>query len=314
MYPFEEDYAVMLSVDKSNFSHSETTVSCVSGGHRYTLRTFSALNKEPTHSVASSNFKVGIHEWQIVCYPGGETEDVQEYVSLFLGYKGPYLKCSATWKLRCLNQMSPDESRERLWAKGDRYNTFTKGKVIVKVQVGSVYVDGKLAVNWSMSDRIRFLGRRWGWQKFLKRDVVVNAANGFLLNDTLIFESLIDVHIQTQTTATTSDEPNAPRSLLHPIPKSALHKDYLYLLKNEELADVVFQLDQGCTVLKAHSQVLAARSPVFAKAFSKPHRIKSTTDGAGKKVIEIPDISAHIFSEMLFFIYTDRLTWFSPDM
>lgn len=118
----------MLCSSSAGFTQSETTVNCVSGGHRYTIRTFAALKKEPAHSVSSSTFKVGIHQWQIVCYPGGETEDVQEYVSLFLGYKGPYLKCSATWKLKCLNQIRPEDSRERLWAKGDRYNTFTKGR------------------------------------------------------------------------------------------------------------------------------------------------------------------------------------------
>lgn len=156
------------------------------------------------------------------------------------------------------------------------------------------------------------IGRRWGWQKFLKRDVVTNPVKGFLVDDTLIFESTIDVHIQTETVST-SRETKGLRSLLYPIPKSALYQDYQCMLKNDEFADVVFSLDEGRSKLKAHSQILAARSPVLARALSARHRKQSERYEHGRKVIEVPDISPHVFSEMLFFIYSDRLTWFGED-
>lgn len=119
----------MMSVLKSvQYSQSETSVSFDEGLHRYVIRTFSAMDKQAGNSVSSSTFKVGQHEFQVVCYPGGETKEVDEYLSLFLGYKGPNHQCTATWTLKCVNQINPQKSRERVWAKGDRYNTFTKGK------------------------------------------------------------------------------------------------------------------------------------------------------------------------------------------
>jgi hypothetical protein len=106
--------------------------------------------------------QVGGHEWQVVCYPGGETDEVSEFISLFLGYRGPAEHCQATWLLRCVNQKDPSAPRERKWAKGDKYNTFS-------------------------------VGRRWGWQKFIKRENLMDPDKGFLLDDTVIFETEVTV-------------------------------------------------------------------------------------------------------------------------
>eukprot|EP00511_Aplanochytrium_stocchinoi_P003806 CAMPEP_0204824982 /NCGR_PEP_ID=MMETSP1346-20131115/2956_1 /ASSEMBLY_ACC=CAM_ASM_000771 /TAXON_ID=215587 /ORGANISM="Aplanochytrium stocchinoi, Strain GSBS06" /LENGTH=564 /DNA_ID=CAMNT_0051952439 /DNA_START=22 /DNA_END=1716 /DNA_ORIENTATION=- len=274
------------------FTESETVVSYMSGGHRYRIKTFSAAKKTPAKSLSSTNFKIGKHEWQIVCYPGGETEEVSQFVSLFLGYRGPDPQCDATWMLRCVNQDTPADSRERVWAKGDRYNTFN-------------------------------MGRRWGWQKFLKRELLTDPDRGFLKDDTIIFETTVDIHTRHSTVSKpwSGDLSSPCKKLdLFPIPPGSLGNDFSNLFHSENLADVMFILDDGLVNLKGHSQILAARSPVFAKSFE--HYFTHSHGGSDldkdsehskdqklKYTITILDIDSRVFKELLRFIYCDKL-WF----
>ena len=88
-----------------------------SGRHRYRLLSFSGISMEINEPQKSCEFEVGLysfvmllivfwflgkigdHKWQIVCYPGGETPQAQDYVSFFVGYKGPEIECLANWRL-----------------------------------------------------------------------------------------------------------------------------------------------------------------------------------------------------------------------
>lgn len=71
-------------------------------------------------------------------------------------------------------------------------------------------------------------------------------------------------------------------------------------LESDELKDVKFQIDGK--LLKAHKSVLAARSPVFKKMF-----LTNMKESKSNEVV-ISDISHDTFDEMLFFIYTGKVS------
>mmetsp|Transcript_13040 Transcript_13040/g.15828 ORF Transcript_13040/g.15828 Transcript_13040/m.15828 type:complete len:520 (+) Transcript_13040:467-2026(+) len=263
-------------------TESETRFNYRPGAHRYRIKTFSAAKKTAAQPLSSSIFNVGRHEWQIVSYPGGETEEVSPFVSLFLGYRGPDEQCDATWMLRCVNQDDPENSRERSWAKGDKYNTFD-------------------------------IGRRWGWQKFIKREILMDPDNGFLKNDTIIFEATVDVCVGHSTITKPWSGPICVErnpSGLFPIPPPSLGNDFSSLLNSENLADVKFILDDGKESLLAHSQILASRSPVLAKSFehyASNDKPGQTQDKKIKYEIKIEDVDSSIFRSLLRFIYSDKM-------
>lgn len=182
------------------------------------------------------------HVWQIVSYLGGETEEVADYISLFLGYVGPHHHCRANWSLRCVNQKDPTKNRTREWKKGDKYNTFQQG-------------------------------RRWGWQKFILQKQAFQQENGYLGDDlSLCFEAEVEVYGYVATTRITG---NSLLSTVNPIPAfeelesqsfCSLSNDFEKLLDNEyddPLADTEIQCEDKSYYL--HSQILAARSPVFLR-------------------------------------------------
>lgn len=39
-------------------------------------------------------------------------------------------------------------------------------------------------------------GRRWGWQKFIRRDDLLNPEKGFIKDGTVIFEASLDVYVK----------------------------------------------------------------------------------------------------------------------
>ena len=83
------------------------------------------------------------------------------------------------------------------------------------------------------------------------------------------------------------------------IPDSDLHTDFENILKDEESADVSFNV--GEQRFSAHRCVLAARSLVFKTELSG--QMKETT----MKCIKIDDMEPAIFEALLHFIYTDSL-------
>lgn len=70
------------------------------------------------------------------------------------------------------------------------------------------------------------------------------------------------------------------------------------LRTDDDTKDITFIFESG--TIKAHSLILAARSPVFKKMFETDMKEKSTN------TIEIKDVSAEVFDSFLKFIYTDQ--------
>ncbi|CAN6373080.1 unnamed protein product [Urochloa humidicola] len=88
------------------------------------------------------------------------------------------------------------------------------------------------------------------------------------------------------------------------VPSSDLHRDIGALLLTREGADVTF--DVGGELLKAHSNVLGARSSVFKAELFGP--MKEETAAAAP--VLIADMESCVFKALLHFMYTDSL----PDM
>ena len=81
--------------------------------------------------------------------------------------------------------------------------------------------------------------------------------------------------------------------------KEELLKDFQDLFKNMKHSDVTFNVrDQQ---IKAHKNILVARSPVFAAMFEHP----STENLTG--VVEVLDIEPEVFKELLRYIYTGEV-------
>jgi speckle-type POZ protein len=79
-----------------------------------------------------------------------------------------------------------------------------------------------------------------------------------------------------------------------------MQSDLGNLLWSEEGADITFEV--GDQTFAAHRCVLAARSPVFRKELFGGSLTK-------KDIVEINDVKPEIFSDLLFFIYTDSFSW-----
>ncbi|XP_049795310.1 uncharacterized protein LOC126210186 isoform X2 [Schistocerca nitens] len=80
---------------------------------------------------------------------------------------------------------------------------------------------------------------------------------------------------------------------------SALAEDLEQLLKSKNLTDI--KLSAGGVQLDAHRAILCARSPVFRAMLS--HDTKEALEG----LVEISDAEPQVVSEMLRYMYTDRI-------
>ena len=263
----------------SAMSESITRISTHKGGHRHVVKGFALIDKKPAASLYSAQFSVGGKMWQLVCYPGGEKEEASEYVSLFLGFRGPETKCRATWLLRVVNQKPGGRHKERSWNRMDQHNVFEQTK-------------------------------RWGWQKFIRRDTLLDEENGYLSKDgTIILEAELEVYGEHETKETSeeieSSQRKEPASLS--AETSTMCDDYRALRAEETLADVAFALDSG-TRMVGHRQILAARSPVFRSMFSGGYLESSTSrDGSGETVVPVPGCDDDIFNEFLNFMYSGSI-------
>mmetsp|Transcript_17698 Transcript_17698/g.31218 ORF Transcript_17698/g.31218 Transcript_17698/m.31218 type:complete len:406 (+) Transcript_17698:294-1511(+) len=169
-----------------------------------------------------------------------------------------------------------------------------------------------LSKGWDKGDeRNEFnSGRHWGWSKFIKRSKVLDPEEGFLVNDTLVLE--VTLVVVGQKEVLRRDTPD---------PINTLSLDLQKLQQSEEFADVVFSLDNGMTKLKAHRQILAARSEVMARMlcgeFKEGHRpaemeeesrvCTSKNKSSSMFEVEIEDISGDTFRHVLTYLYTGEL-------
>ncbi|XP_065222966.1 speckle-type POZ protein-like isoform X1 [Planococcus citri] len=138
------------------------------------------------------------------------------------------------------------------------------------------------------------------WSPFCTKDDFFR--NRVLQNDTLTWLASLKWTFPHTHVISNRYKASSPR----PLPKTTaiepnISQSYESMLENPKLADVIFTIN-GSTY-PAHSEILAARSPVFAAMLQRKH----TKNGKIKKIrISVTNMNEQVLRAMLRYIYTGR--------
>ncbi|CAF0916562.1 unnamed protein product [Adineta steineri] len=135
-------------------------------------------------------------------------------------------------------------------------------------------------------------GKDWGFKKFIRRDFLIDEANGLLPDDKLtlfcevsVVADSVNISGQTQINS-------------FKISECQLSNEYQSLLDNPVYSDVT--LVCGQREFPVHKAILSARSKVFQAMFE--HKMLENE----RSRVEIEDIDGDIIFEILRFIYTGK--------
>uniref|UniRef100_A0A0N5BM38 Speckle-type POZ protein (inferred by orthology to a human protein) n=1 Tax=Strongyloides papillosus TaxID=174720 RepID=A0A0N5BM38_STREA len=226
------------------------------------IQNFSQRSEKTGEKFESNTCVVGSKErseWCLWIYPNGDSEESKDYVLVFLMLKNPD-KARAKCSFSILN----------IKEEGENVTTVTKSDEFVKES-------------------------GWGYDKFVKKDFLLNEANGLLSNDKL--KILCEVEI---IEVKSENNDNRETSINVTIPESKLSSDYSNLFDSTLFTDCIIRV--GDTEIKVHRGILATRSPIFHKIFN------STPENSQTNVVQIEDFSVGAVREMLRYIYKDEVT------
>ncbi|XP_036282232.1 speckle-type POZ protein-like [Pipistrellus kuhlii] len=133
-------------------------------------------------------------------------------------------------------------------------------------------------------------GKDWGFKKFIRRDVLLDEDNSLLPEDKLALFCEVSV---VQDSITISGQ--NPRKMVN-VPECQLASELGGLWENSWFTDCCFCV--AGQEFQAHKAILAARSPVFRAMFG--HAMQESITNR----VEIIDMEAAVFKEMMCFIYT----------
>lgn len=229
----------------------------------WTIENFSYCREDMGESLKSSNFSSSADDplkWCLRVNPKGLDEDSKDYLSVYLllltGNKG---EVRAKFKFSILNH----KREERKAMESQRAYRFVQGK-------------------------------DWGFKKFIRRDFLLDEANGLLPTDKLTI--YCEVNVVSDAVTTCSQSNTAKLS----IPACTLTKDFSTLLDNSLFNDV--HLESKDQKFPAHKAILAARSPVFKAMFE--HKMEESETGC----VNIDDVDPDVVTELLQFVYTGTST------
>lgn len=229
----------------------------------WVISDFSRSREEIGEEIRSSAFPgrdEDKFEWRLRLNHNGRDEDTRDYVSLFL----------------LLVSCKVPEVRVRF-----KFSILTGGPQEVNVK------DSMVAERFTEGDA-------WGSKRFIRRDLLLDPARGFLPGDKLTLYCELSVFGGAENTHGFSD-PVVP----FPVPELQLSDDFGRLFENEKFGDIVLAA-KGGGHLRAHKAVLAARSPIIA----------ATLENGGEERalnrLDLTDVEHDVLREMLRFIYTDR--------
>jgi speckle-type POZ protein len=135
-------------------------------------------------------------------------------------------------------------------------------------------------------------GKDWGFKKFIRRDFLLDEANGLLPDDKLTLYCEVSVVADS---VNISGQNNA---IQFKIPECRLADDLGALFDQSKFSDVT--LAANGAEFNAHKAILAARSAVFAAMFE--HEMEEKKHNR----VEIRDMDKDVLGEMLRFIYTGK--------
>ncbi|KOX80695.1 Protein roadkill [Melipona quadrifasciata] len=135
-------------------------------------------------------------------------------------------------------------------------------------------------------------GKDWGFKKFIRRDFLLDEANGLLPDDKLT------IFCEVSVVADSVNISGQSNTIQFKVPECRLPDDLGLLFENQKFSDVTLTV---CgREFQAHKAILAARSPVFSAMFE--HEMEERKQNR----VDITDVDHEVLREMLRFIYTGK--------
>ncbi|KAK7074227.1 hypothetical protein SK128_022163 [Halocaridina rubra] len=240
-----------------------TQVKVIKFSYMWTINNFSFCREEMGEVLKSSTFSAGANDklkWCLRVNPKGLDEESKDYLSLYLLL------------------VSSNKSEVRAKFKFSILNAKREETKAMESQRAYRFVQGK----------------DWGFKKFIRRDFLLDEANGLLPDDKLTLYCEVSVVADS---VNISGQSNA---IHFKVPDCRLSDDLGVLFESQRFSDVT--LSVAGREFQAHKAILAARSPVFAAMFA--HEMEERKHNR----VEIQDVDHEVLREMLRFIYTGKAT------
>lgn len=256
---FQTEVNMPQSVIAENWCFTQVKV--IKFSYVWTINNFSFCREEVGETLKSSTFSAGANDklkWCLRVNPKGLDEESKDYLSLYL----LLVSC-------CKSEVRAKFKFSILNAKGEETKAMESQRAYKFVQ-----------------------GKDWGFKKFIRRDFLLDEANGLLPDDKLTLYSEVSVvadsvNISGQTSITKFK-----------IPECHLAEDFNCLFEQANFSDVT--LTCGNREFKMHKSILSARSAVFSAMFES-----QMLEGISNKV-QIEDVDPDVMKEVLRFIYTGK--------
>jgi len=240
-----------------------TQVKVVKFSYMWTINNFSFCREEMGEVLKSSTFSAGANDklkWCLRVNPKGLDEESKDYLSLYLLL------------------VSCNKSEVRAKFKFSILNAKREETKAMESQRAYRFVQGK----------------DWGFKKFIRRDFLLDEANGLLPDDKLT------IFCEVSVVADSVNISGQSNTVQFKVPECRLSDDLGKLFEDQKFSDVTLSVS-GREFL-AHKAILAARSPVFAAMFD--HDMEERKHNR----VAITDVDHEVLREMLRFIYTGRAT------
>ncbi|GAB5580924.1 speckle-type POZ protein isoform X1 [Prionailurus iriomotensis] len=238
-----------------------SVIKVVKFSYMWTINNFSFCREEMGEVIKSSTFSSGANDklkWCLRVNPKGLDEESKDYLSLYLLLVScPKSEVRAKFKFSILN------------AKGEETKAMESQRAYRFVQ-----------------------GKDWGFKKFIRRDFLLDEANGLLPDDKLTLFCEVSV-VQDSVNISGQNTMNMVK-----VPECRLADELGGLWENSRFTDCC--LCVAGQEFQAHKAILAARSPVFSAMFE--HEMEESK----KNRVEINDVEPEVFKEMMCFIYTGK--------
>ncbi|XP_055678847.1 protein roadkill isoform X1 [Lutzomyia longipalpis] len=238
-----------------------TQVKVVKFSYMWTINNFSFCREEMGEVLKSSTFSAGANDklkWCLRVNPKGLDEESKDYLSLYLLL------------------VSCNKSEVRAKFKFSILNAKREETKAMESQRAYRFVQGK----------------DWGFKKFIRRDFLLDEANGLLPEDKLTIFCEVSVVADS---VNISGQSNITQ---FKVPECKLSEDLGNLFDSERFSDVTLAV--GGREFQTHKAILAARSPVFAAMFE--HEMEERKQNR----VAITDVDHEVLKEMLRFIYTGK--------
>ncbi|CAH2008635.1 unnamed protein product [Acanthoscelides obtectus] len=244
-----------------------TQVKVVKFSYMWTINNFSFCREEMGEVLKSSTFSAGANDklkWCLRVNPKGLDEESKDYLSLYLLL------------------VSCNKSEVRAKFKFSILNAKREETKAMESQRAYRFVQGK----------------DWGFKKFIRRDFLLDEANGLLPDDKLT------IFCEVSVVADSVNISGQSNTIQFKVPECRLSDDLGLLFENQKFSDVTLSVSvircNLTTYINLNCLFQIARSPVFQAMFE--HEMEERKHNR----VDITDVDHEVLREMLRFIYTGK--------